>query len=164
MARKISDICNATIYTNMAIENTQQAITVTDLGQIPFDRSPKILIVDEAMFTMDSRSHSSKQNKIWTRAQAFFRKANFLLVLFITHSPDLIDNRLRQQLDYVIMCRKNKLRFEYLLFDLLTHNTKPFFLPKTKRVFDYANFDTYDFPFPISVDSLSENVIFKIQK
>ena len=148
----------------MNIDNTSNVHTVTDLSQIPFDRSPKILIIDEAMFTIDSRSHSSKQNKIWTRAQAFFRKANFLLVLYLTHSPDLIDNRMRQQLDYIIMCRKNKNHFDYLAFDMLTQNTKPFYLPKDRKIYEYANYDTHDIPHPISVDGLAEDIIFKIAK
>jgi len=153
-----------TIYTNMNVANEEYVKTVTDLSQIPFDREPKILIIDEAMFTLDSRAHSSKQNKIWTRAQAFFRKSNFLLVLYLTHTLDLIDNRMRAQLDYVIMCRKNRRLFEYLAFDMLTQNTKPFYLPKRNDIYDFANFDTYDFPIPISVDGLEDNVIFKISK
>lgn len=155
------------IYTNMNLNNTVPFIkTVSDLSQIPFDRSPKILIIDEAMFTLDSRSHSSKQNKVWTRAQAFFRKANFT-VFYLTHSVDLIDNRMRQQLDYVIMCRKNKKQFDYLAFDMLTQRTRPFHLPKDNSVFNVlskVDFDTYDFPIPITVDGLSDDVIFKIAK
>ena len=104
LARKIASISKEiTIYTNMNVQNDSQVKTVSDLGQIPFDRSPKILLVDEAMFTLDSRSHSSKQNKVWTRAQAFFRKANFLMVCYMTHSVDLIDNRMRQQLVFVVV-------------------------------------------------------------
>jgi hypothetical protein len=165
LSRKIQySYSGVTIYTNMNIDPAPGMIQVTDLSQIPFDRSPKILIIDEAMFTIDSRSHSSKQNKIWTRAQAFFRKANFLLVLYITHSADLIDNRMRKQLNYVIMCRKDKEQFQYLVFDMLTKNTKPFSLPKNQKIFNFANFDTHDFPPPISVDGLSENILFKIAK
>lgn len=157
-----------TIYTNMTLNNSYSFIkTVYDLSEIPFDRSPKILIVDEAMFTIDSRNHSSKQNKVWTRAQAFFRKANFLLVFFLTHSVDLIDNRMRQQLDFIIFARKNKVRFEYLCIDSNTLAKRPFYLPKEQKVFDLLNqveFDTYDFPPPILVDGLSDNVVFKIAK
>lgn len=153
-----------TIYTNMSLKEENGIHQVTDLSQIPFTRTPKILIIDEAMFTLDSRSHSSKQNKIWTRAQAFFRKANFLLVLYLTHSADLIDNRMRKQLNYVIMCRKDKTEFQYLAFDMLTKNTKSFSLPKSQKTFNYANFDTHDFPPPITVDGLEENILFKIAK
>jgi len=165
LARKIqTTFKNVTIYTNMNVTNTENVVTINDLSKVPFDRSPKILIIDEAMFTLDSRSHSSQQNKVWTRAQALFRKSNFLLVLYITHTVDLIDNRMRRQLDYVIMCRKSKVRFEYLLFDMLTQNTKPFFLPKTEKIFKMANFNTHDFPLPISVDGLSDELLFKIAK
>lgn len=166
LARKIQAVNpnEITIYTNMNIANNHNTKTVSDLSEIPFDRSPKILVIDEAMFTLDSRSHSSKQNKIWTKAQAFFRKANFLMVVFITHSIDLIDNRMRQQLDYVIMSRKNKSKFDYLIFDMITQKSKPFYLPKEKKIYAYANYNSYDFPNPITVDGLSDDILFKILK
>ena len=164
LARKVQAISPdvITIYTNMNIQNNRTIKTVTDISQIPLNLEPKILIIDEAMFTLDSRSHSSKQNKVWTRLQAFFRKSNFLMVIFITHSIDLIDNRMRGQLDYVIMCRKNKTKFDYLAIDRITQRTKPFYLIKEKKIYDYANFDTHDFPFPITVDGLQDSKLFKI--
>lgn len=165
LSRTIQDrYSETTIYTNMNLDQATNVKTITDLSQIPFDRTPKILIVDEAMFTLDSRSHGSRQNKIWTRAQAFFRKANFLLVLYLTHEVGLIDNRMRGQLDYIFMCRKNKRVFDYLAIDMQTQKTKPFYLPKHEQIFNKANFDTHDFPPPITVDGLADDVIFKIAK
>ncbi|WP_083221568.1 ATP-binding protein [Geobacillus thermoleovorans] len=88
------------IYTNMNVRG-DNITTITDLSQMPLDRSfPKVLIVDEAYFTLDSRNSSSKQNRIWSRVFAFFRKANVVLTVFITHRPRMIDINIRDQLDY----------------------------------------------------------------
>lgn len=165
ISRRIMEyVPDCTLYTNMNIKNDNRIKTISDIGEIPLDRSPKILLIDEAMFTLDSRSHSSKNNKVWSRLQALFRKANFLKVIFMTHKLSLIDNRMRDQLDYIYMARKNKTRFEYLGIDLVTQKKKPFYLPKNQNLFTYTNFDTYDFPNPISVDSIQDNTLFKIQK
>jgi ABC-type dipeptide/oligopeptide/nickel transport system ATPase subunit len=152
------------IYTNMNVAG-DNITTITDLAQMPLDlEQPKILIVDEAYFTLDSRNSSSKQNRIWSKVFAFFRKANVVLAVFITHRPRMIDINIRDQLDYVIMCRKNPTHFDYLMMDMVSHQLKPFQIPKVKEVFDFANYDTYDFPLPITVESLEQHPLFKVAK
>jgi hypothetical protein len=152
------------IYTNMNVRG-DRIKTISDLAEMPLDRSfPKVLIVDEAYFTLDSRNSSSKQNRIWSKVFAFFRKANVILTVFITHRPRMIDVNIREQLDYVIMCRKNPTHFDYLLMDLVSHELVPFQVPKVSEVFQFADYDTYDFPLPISVESLEKHPIFKVAK
>jgi hypothetical protein len=152
------------VYTNMNVRG-DRITTISDLSQMPLTREqPKILIVDEAYFTLDSRNSSSKQNRIWSKVFAFFRKANVVLAVFITHRPRMIDINIREQLDYVIMCRKNPTHFDYLLMDLVSHELVPFKIPKVKEVFEFADYDTYDFPSPISVESLESHPLFKVAK
>lgn len=152
------------IYTNMNVRG-DRITTISDLSQMPLDREqPKVLIVDEAYFTLDSRNSSSKQNRIWSKVFAFFRKANVVLTVFITHRPRMIDVNIREQLDYVIMCRKNPTHFDYLIMDMVSYQLKPFQIPKVKEVFDFADYDTYDFPLPISVESLESHPLFKVAK
>lgn len=152
------------IYTNMNVVG-DNITTISDLAQMPLDLSqPKILIVDEAYFTLDSRNSSSKQNRIWSKVFAFFRKANVVLAVFITHRPRMIDINIRDQLDYVIMCRKNPTHFDYLMMDMVSHELRPFQIPKVKEVFDFADYDTYDFPLPITVESLENHPLFKVAK
>lgn len=142
------------IYTNMNAEGDINIIS--DLGEIPYDKKPKILIIDEAMFTVDSRNSSSHENREWTRAVAFFRKNQHLLTIFATHEISMVDVRIKGQLSYIIMCRKNKKYFEYLMIDTVAYLTKYFVVPKTPQLFDYCDFDTTDFPNPISTDLLTE--------
>lgn len=150
------------IYTNMNVTG-HNLVVIDDLGELPLDDGVnKILIVDEAYFSLDSRNANSKQNSVWTKSFALFRKADVVLTVFITHRPRMLDVIIREQLDLILMCRKNPTHFDYLLMDTITEQLKPIQLPKSKELFDYANYNTKDFPFPISVDSLVDHPLFKI--
>jgi hypothetical protein len=153
---------NLMIYTNMNVTG-ENIVVLDDLGDLPLDdHKNKILIVDEAYFSLDSRNSNSKQNSVWTKCFALFRKGDVVLPIFITHRPRMLDVNIREQLDLILMCRKNSTHFDYLLMDTLTEITKSIVIPKTQEMFDFANFDTKDFPFPISVDSLVDSPLFKI--
>lgn len=152
------------IYTNMNVTG-KNIFIIDDLGKVPLnDKKNKVLIVDEAYFTLDSRNSNSKQNRIWSKAFALFRKSDFVLTIFITHRPRMIDVNIREQLDYILMCRKNPTHFDYLLMDTISELTAPITIPKIQDIYNYADYDTKDFPLPISVDSLQFNPLFMISK
>lgn len=152
------------IYTNMNVTGKNLKV-IDDLGKVPFDDNKnKVLIVDEAYFTLDSRNSSSKNNRIWSKAYALFRKSDFILTVFITHRPRMIDVNLREQMQYILMCRKNAAYFDYLLMDTLTELTTPITIPRNQELFDFANYNTKDFPLPISIQSLEFNPLFQIAK
>lgn len=153
-----------TIYTNMNVEG-QNIVIITDLGQVPFnDNNNKILIIDEAYFTLDSRNSSSKNNRIWSKAYALFRKSDFILTIFITHRPRMIDVNLREQMQYILMCRKNPMHFDYLLMDAISEFTVPIAVPREEKLFQFANFNTKDFPLPVTIQSLENHPLFQIAK
>jgi hypothetical protein len=152
------------IYTNMNIDG-DNCYVINDLATLPLeDGRNKIFIVDEAFFTLNSRSSSSKQNVIWSQVFALFRKSDVVLSMFITHRPRMIDVNIREQLQHVLMCRKNPTQFDYLLIDTMTMLNTPIQIPKIKEVFDYANYNTKDFPLPIKVDSLINHPLFQTTK
>lgn len=150
------------VYTNMSVDG-QGMNVISDLLDIPYDRSPKIVIVDEAMFSIDSRQSSSHVNVLWTRALAYFRKTNVCIAFFCTHRPGMLESRIREQMAYSFMCRKNPSHFDYLMIDLVSHLTKPFQVLKHPDVFAFADYDTYDFPFPIDVLKLAQDDRFRIR-
>lgn len=154
------------IYTNINTTNDDTTvITINDLADIPFtDNLPKIVVVDEAYFSVGSRSSNSKQNMIWTKAHALFRKSDIIATFFVTHRPNMIDVNIRNLLEYVIMGRKNNTHFDYLLYQVISKEYSPLIMPKTKALFDYTRFNTKDFPNPIEVDKLSNHPLFKIAK
>ena len=151
------------IYTNITnIDNDPSMVTISDLVEIPFqDGLPKIVVVDEAYFTVGSRSSSSKQNMTWTKAHALFRKSDIVLTLFVTHQPNMIDVNIRNLLEFVVMGRKNKNIFDYIFYECISKMYTPFSIPKIKPVFDYARFNTKDFPNAIDVIELEKNPVFR---
>lgn len=152
------------IYTNMNAQGKNIHV-INDMAQIPLkDGKSKVLIVDEAYFSLNSRNSSSKHNQIWSSVFAYFRKADMVLSIFITHRPRMIDVNIREQLDYILMCRKNPTHFDYLLMDTVSEMTTPIMLPKHEKLFEFADYDTKDFPLPISVESLKDNPMFQIHK
>jgi len=161
------------IYSNVySVDNDPSWVTINDLADFPFDDHkkfkgrvpPKILILDEAMFSVSSRGSGSNINELWSRALAYFRKNNVVLTIFATHRVNMLDNRFREQLDGVIMCRKNPSYFDYLLVDMVTHIQKPFRMAKTPSVFNFANYNTYEMPMPIEVIRLQEHPLFQLKK
>lgn len=156
---------NVHIYTNIQAENNDTFHTISDLSEFPFNRDfPKILILDEAMFSIDSRNSSSNVNQLWTKALAYFRKSWLVATFYCTHRPSMLDNRFREQLDAVIMCRKNIDHFDYLYIDMVTQLQRPFHVPKRKELFDIASYDTFDFPLPIEVFKLQNDPRFTLKK
>ncbi|WP_303984582.1 ATP-binding protein [Niallia circulans] len=155
---------NLMIYTNMNVTGDNIQI-INDLGVVPFaDNKNKVLIIDEAYFTLDSRNSSSKNNRIWSKAYALFRKSDFVLTIFITHRPRMIDVNLREQMQYYLMCRKNSKHFDYLLLDAMSLLQVPILIPKDNYLFNFANYDTKDFPLPITITSLETHPLFQIAK
>lgn len=155
-----------TLYTNVTnVTGDESFVTIGDLSEFPFERGkPKILLLDEAMFSIDSRNASSNVNQLWSRALAYFRKSDVIATFYCTHRPSMLDSRFRDQLDAVIMCRKNPTHFDYLYIDMVSQMRKAFQIPKHKYVFDTANYDTRDFPLPIEVIGLMNDPRFQMKK
>lgn len=152
------------IYTNINTDG-ENINVISDFDEIPLDPTqPKILIIDEAMFTIDSRSSSSKQNVTLTKFFAFLRKLNFVMTIFATHRYGMLDVRIRDQLDYVIMSRRNTNNFDYLCLDVTTGQQTFFQVPKTKQLFQFTNFNTLDFPNIISTEKLQQHSLFQFKK
>lgn len=143
------------LYTNMNITGDRINV-ISDWGELPlFDDRKKILIVDELMFSLDARESNSKHNRAVTRQIAFYRKANVILAIFMTHELGMVDVRLRDQLQYLVIGRLTQHdHFEYLLYKKTSRETTNIVLPKTKAVFDFADFDTRDFPNPLESEIL----------
>ncbi|WP_157804371.1 ATP-binding protein [Lysinibacillus xylanilyticus] len=151
------------IYTNVTNidENDETVVTISDLAEIPFqDGLPKIVYVDEAYFSVGSRTSSSKQNVVWTKAFALFRKSDVILTIFATHRPNMVDVNIRNLLEYVIMGRKNKGNLDYIVYDVISKEWAPLQLEKNKKLFDFTRFNTKDFPNTIATEELQKLPIF----
>lgn len=158
MARAIARELQATIYSNIEAPGV---VTVTKLSEIPMDRLPKILLIDEAMFTIDSRLFSSGASVKFTRFLAYLRK-NGCLLLYMTHHPSMIDLRLRQQTNFAILARSTPDRFVYRVVNMQTLVEGGLEALKVPGLFAMANYSTEEFPAPITIDDVA--VLGRLQK
>lgn len=138
------------VYSNMNIQGFKN---IRDYAEIPFNRKLKLLIIDEAMFSLDSRSFSSKDNKIFSRFLAYLRKINTQLI-WITHFPNLIDSRLRSQTDYYVLCKKHKNQTRFIVINAFTLEQYSYKILRSPEFFKFCNYNTFDMPDIISTKKL----------
>ncbi len=141
----------ADVYTNMSVEDF---VHIRDFSEIPFDRKFKILLIDEAMFSFDSRSFGSKDNKIFSRFLAYLRKQNTGLI-WATHFLGLVDVRLRMQTEIYYMVKKRDERYiDVLAMNAFTSSIHSMSIEKSPRYFSYLRYDTADMPSIVTVQGL----------
>lgn len=134
------------VYSNMDVEGWQK---LRSLAELPFNFEPKVLLLDEAYFFLDSR-----QWKDNTDASIFFNtlgKQNVLLLL-TSISPDMVDKRIRQQLNYCFLAKGDSQRITYKFIDPARRRSRVFVVPKTPRLFAGLRYDTQQIPDIVTVD------------
>ncbi|MCG8528701.1 MAG: ATP-binding protein [Opitutales bacterium] len=147
--RKFNSV-NGQVYTNMNIHGFTE---IRDFGEIPFTRDMKLLIIDEAMFSLDSRSFSSKDNKIFSRFLAYLRKINTQL-MWITHFPNLIDSRLRLQTSLFILCKKYRNKTLFNVINAFTLDQYSYSINRSEDFFNYCNYNSFEMPNILSTKKL----------
>ena len=128
------------VYSNMEVEGWNKINSLTD---IPFNYKPKVLLLDEVYYFMDSRNWKSN-----TDASIFFNtigKQNILLLLTAI-SPDMVEMRLRDQHNYMILVKSDKHFIYYKLLDVVRRRQREFMLPKTDDLFKRLRYDTQQIP------------------
>lgn len=128
------------VYSNMEVEGWNKINTLTD---IPFNYKPKVLLLDEVYYFMDSRNWKSN-----TDASIFFNtigKQNILLLLTAI-SPDMVEMRLRDQHNYMYLVKSDKHFIYYKLLDVVRRREREFILPKTDDLFKRMRYNTNQIP------------------
>lgn len=134
------------VYTNMDVS---YFIKISSLNDIPDNKEPKVLLLDEAYYFLDSRYW--EQN---TKSSIFFNtlgKQN-VLFLFTAISPDMIDMRIRKQQNYVFIAKGNTLAITYKILDIQRQQKRIFVMPKSDDVFNYVKYQTLEVPDYIDVN------------
>ena len=90
------------VYTNM---NSKNFIHIKSLNESPLDKKPKVLLIDEAPNSLDSRDW--QKNSGITKFFNTIGKQNILLILTAPF-PDMIEMRVRRQNNYVIFAKGSK--------------------------------------------------------
>lgn len=134
------------VYTNMSCSDF---ITISSLQDIPLDYKPKILLLDEAYYFLDSRSW--KDN---TDSSIFFNtigKQNILLFLTAIN-PEMVDKRLREQHNYMFFVKGDNENIYYKLLDVQRNKSNYFTIAKNEKLFDRLKYDTLQVPDYVNTD------------
>lgn len=137
---------NIPVYTNMVVPGY---ITINSLKDIPLDFNPKILLLDEVYYFMDSRSW--KDN---TSSSIFFNtigKQNILLFLTAIN-PEMVDKRLRDQHNYMFFVKSDDKTIYYKVLDIQRNKSSQFSVQKTDSLFSKLKYDTLQVPDYINTD------------
>lgn len=137
LARRIAAAFGVEIYSNMVAAETHLIERLTD---IPLDGRPKILLLDEVNFMVDSRSF--RTNIEFTLFLNTLGKQRILLLVTAIH-PGMVELRLRQQHNYVFVARGGERVFEYLCFDAVRGRRSVVTLPRSAETFAEANYDSH---------------------
>lgn len=128
------------VYTNMTVPHF---INISALTDIPFDNEPKVLLLDECYYFMDSRNWKNN-----TDSSIFFNtigKQNILLLLTAI-SPDMIELRLREQMNYFILVKSDSNFIYYKMFDVQRNKTQIFTVKKDASLYENLKYDTLQVP------------------
>jgi len=134
------------VYTNI---NSEDFIKISSLNEIPLDMKPKILLIDEAYRSIDSRNWVKN-----TQATKFFNTIGKQNILFIITAPfpDMIEMRIREQQNYVVFAKGDKEKMTFKMYDCQRLREKVFVIPKIQDVFNMVHYDTLDFPDEIKME------------
>lgn len=137
---------NVPVYTNMDIPDFKQ---ISYLSEIPIDKEPKVLLLDELHFYLNSRNFKTQADFIYFLNTIC--KRNIFLLGTCIH-PDMIDKNLRIQLNYFTLCKADAAALYYKIFDVQNQQTKLLTLKKDKQLFNYTNYDSTEIPLTFHFD------------
>lgn len=141
LALLLRDNLNIPVYTNMSIAG---CTTVNSINEIPFDYQPKIFLVDEIYFSLDSRNW--KNNSSCSIFINTIGKQN-ILFLYTAISPDMVEMRIRKQTEFMIFAKKHKSFIEYGILDCYRNVMNKVNLPTNTELYEYCKYDTSQVPF-----------------
>lgn len=147
---------NVPVYTNMEDEDFIKISYLTDL---PMDKKPKILLLDELHFYLNSRNFKQQADYIYFLNTICKRN---IMLLGTTITPDMVDKNLRIQLNYFVLCKKDNFNLYYKIFDMQSQSYKLLTFKRDPNLFDYVKYDTEEIPkiFHFNIDEyikLNEN-------
>jgi hypothetical protein len=141
IALKLKEVFGLEVYTNMSIPG---CVTVDSINKIPFDYKPKVFLVDEIYFSLDSRNW--KDNTSCSIFINTIGKQN-ILFLYTAISPDMVEMRIRKQTEFMFFAKKNKDYIEYGLLDCYRNVMSTIYLPLSKELFAFTTYDTTQVPY-----------------
>ena len=128
------------VYSNMIVPEWNKIERLVDL---PFDFEPKVLLLDEAYFFLDSREFQDN-----TKATIFFNtigKTNTLLMVTAV-DPMTIEKRLRNQHNFMFIAKKDNRYINYLALDVVRQTRRVIKIPLTEELYSSVTYDHLQIP------------------
>lgn len=140
LALKLKEKFGIPVFTNMFIPGCK---TVTSINEIPFDYQPKVFLVDELYFSLDSRAW--KDNTACSIFINTIGKQN-ILFLYTAISPDMVEMRIRKQTEFMVFAKKHKGFIEYGILDCYRNKMENYILQLNDDLFNFCTYDTSQVP------------------
>lgn len=131
---------NVKVYSNMEVPNWTTIAALTD---VPLDFEPKVLLLDEVYYFMDSRNW--KDN---TQLSIFLNtigKQNINLMITAI-DPSEVEIRLRRQHNYMFIVKSDINNIYYRVLDTQRNIKKDFSVRKSNELFDKLTYNTQQVP------------------
>ncbi len=130
----------AQVYTNMI--NTDFKF-IDKLSDIPLDRNPKIVLLDELHFFLNARNFKDQADFVYFINTICKRN---ILFLGTTIDADFIDKYLRKQMHYFVIAKKDKDFLNYKIIDVQRSVRKFISFKMCPELFNYVNYNTEEVP------------------
>lgn len=128
------------VFSNMIVPGWYN---INSLSQIPFNHEPKVLLLDEVYYFLDSRAW--QDNKAMTIFLNTIGKQNICFI-YTSVSPGMVEKRLRDQSNYSFLVKSTKSIITYELIDVQRHLKRIITIEKTPELFSQLKYDTLQVP------------------
>lgn len=138
-----NDGYNLRVYTNLFCPEDKNFIYVNSLDELPLDLEPKIILIDEIYNGCDAQDYRKlKDIAIFINTLG---KQNCLFI-FTSIDAQMVYNRIRNQMNIVILVKSNKTHIHYKLVEMSSGKECDFCLEKNEQLFQDVKYDTNFIP------------------
>lgn len=131
------------VYTNLYCPEDKNFIYVNSLDELPLDLEPKIVLIDEIYNGCDAQDYRKlKDIAIFINTLG---KQNCLFI-FTSIDAQMVYNRIRNQMNIVILVKSNKTHIHYKLVEMSSGKECDFCLEKNEQLFQDVKYDTNFIP------------------
>lgn len=131
------------VYTNLYCPEDKDFIYCNRMSELPLDLEPKIVLIDEIYNGCDAQDYRKlKDISIFINT---IGKQNCLFI-FTAIDPTMVYNRIRNQMNIVILAKGNQSHIHYKILNLNDLSQKDLYVEKNKALFHDVNYDTSFIP------------------
>lgn len=134
---------NLRVYTNLFCPKDEGFVYVNSIDELPLDLDPKIVLIDEIYNGCDAQDYRKlKDISIFINTLG---KQNCLFI-FTSIDPQMVYNRIRNQMSLVVLVKGSKTHIHYKVLNLLSNQESDFVVEKNADFFSDVFYDTNFIP------------------